>query len=145
VARNAQAKGEPKSDPAPIESGAVETGQVTGDSAPTPINGAAAAPAPEPEPQPLPNEADLTGPEMAEIKVREAAVDRANREATDAQSDARQKALMAQYAQEALTGGITNLIRGKGLDPTYRYQIDLERGRIVNRGRLGPVQMTPRG
>lgn len=136
--------------PAPIEAGAVETEMRTGDMPDVPgedaPNGASiedAQLAPEPmEPEPMPTEAALTGPEMAEIRVRNDAVDRANKDAAATQEEATQKARLAQYAQEALTGGVTNLIMSKGLDPNYRYQVDMERGRIVNRGRfLPPPQM----
>lgn len=87
-----------------------------------------------------PTSADLTGPEAAEVRLRNDVVDKAQKAAQAAQEDAVQAARLAQYAQEALTGLLGNIIRSKGLDPSLRYRIDLERGAILPMGPLNPPQ-----
>lgn len=117
---------------APIESGETETGQVTS-IAPANLEALSSEDfAPE-----FPIQADLTGPEASDIRVRNDAVDKAQKAAQAAQEEAIQAARLAQYAQEALTGLLGNIIRSKGLDPSLRYRVDLERGAILP---MGPVQ-----
>lgn len=96
---------------------------------------------------PLPTTVDLTGPQVAEIRQRNDAIDEALREAQELErsaasiaKDAERARLLAQYAQEALSQGINNLITASGLDPAFRYQIDLKRGRIIP---AGPIARTP--
>jgi hypothetical protein len=84
-----------------------------------------------------PTGAELTGAELAEIKVRSDTVDKAAKIAAEAREEAVHAARMHQFGQEALTALITNLIRAKDLDMTLQYRVDLDRGAIVA---VGPAQ-----
>lgn len=127
--------------PAPVEAGQVETEQrdesASAEHAVVPFpDSPKSAPPPPPPP---PTSADLSGPEVAEIRVRNDSVDKATKAAEAAREDWVQASRLAQYGQEALTGLVRNLIMQKGLDPALRYRIDVERGRIVPVGPVGPT------
>lgn len=124
-----------KPEAAPIEEGEVETGQ-TEDPKIRVLPAGDAAPEPEPEPETaLPVVAELTGSEVGEIRVRNDAVDKAQKAAKAAQDEAFHLARLAQYAQEALSNGLTNMVGSriarKQLDPSQQYRVDLDRGLIV--------------
>lgn len=110
---------------APIESDAVET-EMRDDS---------------PPPEPKANQAELTGPQMAQIRVRNEATDKANKLAQEAQMAAQQAVLLAQYAQEALTAYVGQLIGVHDLDQGFQYQVDLNRGRLVAVARIAPPNL----
>lgn len=135
--------------PAPIEAGAVETEMTDTSGAPSvPAPGTEEDAAPIPFPANAPaTQAVLTGPQLAEIKARNETVDRANRDARAAQDEAFQKARLAQFAQEALTTHVGQLIAWHDLDPDHRYHVDLNRGMIVSDGRLqqATVAVQPKG
>ena len=115
--------------PAPeIESGEVETEQRQ--DAPVPSDAQHEAVVQFPA-SVLPAEAELTGPEVAEIRARNDTVDKAAKAVETLREEWVQASRMAQYGQEALTALIRELIKAKGLDPDLRYRVDIERGRIV--------------
>jgi hypothetical protein len=121
--------------PAPVEAGQVETEQreespVTSDAE----HGIVQLPVADVRP---PTEAELSGPEVAEIRARNDAVDKAGKAVEAARDEWLQATRLAQYGQEALTGLIRNLIQQRGLDPGLRYRVDIDRGRIVPMGPTG--------
>jgi hypothetical protein len=85
----------------------------------------------------LPTEADLTGAELSEIRLRSEITDRAQREAQEARDVATHKAQLAQFAQEALTARIGAIVTAKGVDPAYQYRIDVGRGVVAAVPRQG--------
>lgn len=136
---------------APLESGAVETEQVT-TIRPSDVDGnviplaapvvvdqgvveqttevTPADPAEVAEVQ-QPTSAELLGSEVASIRERNDATDKAEAAMKAAYEAAGQAQLMHQYAQEALTAACTRLITTKGLDPRFQYRVDLSKGAII--------------
>ena len=104
-------RGEP-----PVEAGATETGQIT---------------------QTHAMQADLTGPELAEIKRRSEDVDRAVAAANSARDAAILASRMASYAQSDLTSFLMRLQQEHNLDRSLNYRIDVDRGQIIP---VGPSQ-----
>jgi hypothetical protein len=124
--------------PAPVEAGAVETEQRTE----KPVQSDAEHdvvqfPTADPNAGRSPTEADLTGPEVAEIRARSESVDKASKAVNDAREAWVQASRLAQYGQEALTVLIRERIIAKGLDGTLRYRVDMDRGKIVPVGPNG--------
>lgn len=118
-------------EPAPVEAGEVATEQRDESIVPFPTQPEqGAAPA-------APTEADLSGPEVSDIRARGEAVDKAQKAVNDAREEWVQRSRLAQYGQEALTIVIRDLIIAKGLDGTLQYRVDLDRGKIVP---VGPIR-----
>ena len=116
-------------EPAPVEAGEVATEQRVEEPVADVVVPFPAASAP--------TEAELSGPEVAEIRARNDSVDKAAKAVDVARDDWVQASRLAQYGQEALTVLVRNLIVQKGLEPTLRYRIDIDRGRIVPVGPNG--------
>jgi hypothetical protein len=85
-----------------------------------------------------PQVADLTGQEMAEIRARADSVDEALKRAQAAQAEALHTAKMHQFAQEALSALIGQIIRSRDLDPSLRFRVDLDTARVVPVGPAAP-------
>lgn len=127
-----------RSRPQLLEAGAVET-EMRDDSVPVEESQETVAAlgdiaAETPPDLPLPTSAMLTGPQVAEIRTRNETVDRAQQAAKASADKAQTDARLAVYGQEALTAYVGNLVAWHGLDPEHRYEVDLNRGLIVDRG-----------
>jgi hypothetical protein len=109
----------------PLESGAVETEQAV-EYVPLDL-----VPDVEQPPVPRRNRADLTGPQVAEIKRRNDDVDKAAKAANDTRDEAIRLSRLAQYAQSDLSSFLRFLQEALDLDPAFTYTIDLDRGQIV--------------
>ena len=107
----------------PIESGAVET-EITTVIIPSvdlsPTNGKGQK-----------HEAELSGPELAEIKLRNDIVDKAIEEAKKAQDEAQFRTRVAQLLQNELSQSIRSLIVKNELADDFTYRVDIDRARLV--------------
>jgi hypothetical protein len=80
---------------------------------------------------PARKEVELMGSELAELRLRNDLVDKAVKEAQEAQEAATYRVRVAQLMQNELTLTIRGLIRKNGLSEDYPYRADLERGKLV--------------
>lgn len=90
-----------------------------------------AIPVQVPQEAPKPIQATLTGGQMAEIAIRNKAVDDARARANVSRETAILDERLATWAQEALSGLLGRYINEADLDPGIIYRVDIEKGELV--------------